>query len=44
MMLLTLPGTPFLYYGDEIGMPDTVVPEERIEDPVGKRFFPVYGR
>ena len=22
LMLLTLRGTPFLYYGDEIGMPD----------------------
>lgn len=44
MMLLTLPGTAFLYYGDEIGMPDTLVPEDRIEDPVGKKYFPVYGR
>jgi alpha-glucosidase len=44
MMLLTLRGTPFLYYGDEIGMPDTDVPRERILDPVGIRFFPVYGR
>ncbi|HEY5012933.1 MAG TPA: alpha-amylase family glycosyl hydrolase [Acidimicrobiia bacterium] len=34
-MLLTLRGTPFLYYGDEIGMPDTDVPQERILDPVG---------
>ena len=33
VMLLTLRGTPFLYYGDEIGMPDTDVPRERILDP-----------
>ena len=38
MMLLTLRGTPFLYYGEEIGMADGVVPVERICDPVGKRF------
>jgi alpha-glucosidase len=43
-MLLTLPGSVFLYYGDELGMPDTDVPEERLEDPVGKRLYPVYGR
>jgi alpha-glucosidase len=35
-MLLTLRGTPFLYYGDEIGMPDTHIPDDRILDPVGK--------
>ncbi len=43
LMLLTLRGTPFLYYGEEIGMPDAVIPPERICDPVGKR-FPGLGR
>lgn len=43
MMLLTLRGTPFLYYGEEIGMRDVLVPPERIRDPVGKR-FPAVGR
>ena len=38
MMLLTLRGTPFLYYGEEIGMRDVPIPTERICDPVGKRF------
>ena len=38
MMLLTLRGTPFLYYGEEIGMRDGVIPPERVCDPVGKRF------
>ena len=38
MMLLTLRGTPFLYYGDEIGMPDGELPPEGAErDPVGRR-------
>jgi alpha-glucosidase len=43
MMLLTLRGTPFLYYGEEIGMLDVVIPPDRICDPVGKR-FPAVGR
>ena len=37
MLVLMLPGTPLLYYGDEIGMPDTAVPPERSVDPLGKR-------
>ena len=44
MMILTLRGAAFLYYGDEIGMPDTDVPEERLRDPVGIRFHPLAGR
>jgi alpha-glucosidase len=33
MMLLTLRGTPTLYYGDEIGMRDVRIPPELIQDP-----------
>ncbi len=44
LMLMTLRGTPFLYYGDEIGMPDTDVPEPEILDPVGHMFGPRMGR
>ena len=36
MLLLTLRGTPTLYYGDELGLPDAVVPPERIVDVVGR--------
>jgi alpha-glucosidase len=36
VMLMGLRGTPFLYYGDEIGMLDGDVPVERVLDPVGK--------
>ena len=43
LMLLTLRGTPFLYYGEEIGMRDGVIPADRVCDPVGKR-FPGLGR
>jgi alpha-glucosidase len=37
MMLLTLRGTPLLYYGDEIGMPDTPLAPGRSKDPLGRR-------
>jgi alpha-glucosidase len=43
VMLLGLRGTPFLYYGDEIGMPDTPIPKDRVLDPVGL-LLPGYGR
>lgn len=33
MLLLTLRGTPFLYYGDEIGMTNVPIPAERAQDP-----------
>ena len=32
MMLLTLRGTPFIYYGEEIGMTDVPIPPERVVD------------
>lgn len=41
-MLLTLRGTPFIYYGDEIGMRDITVPRSEIRDPVGRRYWPFY--
>ena len=36
MLLLTLRGTPFVYYGEEIGMHDVEIPPERVEDPQGR--------
>lgn len=36
MMLLTLRGTPTLYYGDEIGMRDVPIPPDRVQDPFEK--------
>jgi alpha-glucosidase len=36
MMLLTLRGTPFIYYGEEIGMRDAIVHADRKRDPVGR--------
>jgi glycosidase len=40
LSLLTLRGTPVLYYGDEIGMPDTQLRKADLLDPLGKRFWP----
>ena len=37
MMLLTLRGTPFLYYGDEIGLPDVPLDPAKALDPVPHR-------
>ncbi|HEY2887537.1 MAG TPA: alpha-glucosidase [Candidatus Limnocylindrales bacterium] len=47
VLLLTLRGTPFLYYGEEIGLPDVAVPRDRIKDPPARRAswrFPWWNR
>jgi alpha-glucosidase len=36
MLLLTLRGTPTMYYGDEIGMTDTLIPAAEVQDPAEK--------
>jgi len=36
MALLTLRGTPTMYYGDEIGMHDVPIPFEQVRDPFEK--------
>jgi len=43
-LLLTLRGTPFIYYGEEIGMTDTPIPRERVRDPLGAALWPSPGR
>lgn len=35
MLLLTLRGTPTIYYGDEISMQDVPIPFEEVQDPQG---------
>jgi alpha-glucosidase len=37
VLLLTLRGTPTIYYGEEIGMTDAVIPPDEIQDPAEKR-------
>ncbi len=36
VLLLTLRGTPFLYAGEELGLEDAVIPDERRLDPGGR--------
>jgi alpha-glucosidase len=36
MMLLTLRGTPTMYYGDEIGMCNVPIPSDKVQDPFEK--------
>ncbi|NTU78022.1 MAG: DUF3459 domain-containing protein [Chloroflexales bacterium] len=43
LLLLTLRGTPTLYYGDELGMRDVAIPPEQLQDPVARR-VPGHGR
>lgn len=45
MLLLTARGTPFIYYGEELGMTGTHIPRKELQDPTGKTFYPLpYGR
>lgn len=44
MILLTIPGSCFLYYGDEIGMTDVDIALDDVRDPVGRRRWPERGR
>ncbi len=42
MLLLTLRGTPTLYYGEEIGMTDVSIPRAEMVDPQGLGFPELY--
>jgi alpha-glucosidase len=42
LMLLSLRGTPVLFQGDEIGMPNVEVAHADMRDPLGARFYPYY--
>jgi len=41
-LLLTLRGTPYLYYGEEIGQRDIQLSRKQILDPVGRRYWPIF--
>ncbi len=43
-MLLTLRGTPFLYYGEEIGMPDMPLKRSQLKDPISRKYWPIHSR
>lgn len=42
MLLLTLRGTPTMYYGDELGMVDGDIPPDKVQDP-WEKFVPGKG-
>jgi alpha-glucosidase len=44
LFLLTARGTPFLYYGEEIGMRSVPIPEERRRDPLARTLHPKLSR
>lgn len=41
-LLLTQCGTPFLYYGEELGMRDVPLKRSEILDPPGKKYWPFF--
>jgi alpha-glucosidase len=41
-LLLTQRGTPFLYYGEEIGLPDVPLRRHQLLDPPGRKYWPFY--
>ncbi len=40
LLLLTMPGAPFLYYGEELGMRNGTLRYRDLRDPYTKRFWP----
>jgi alpha-glucosidase len=42
LFLLTLRGTPILYYGEEIDMEEVALDREEIQDPFGIHFWPAF--
>ena len=42
MLLTSLPGTLFLYQGEELGLPQAETPFQALRDPDGIAFWPVY--
>ena len=42
LLQLGLPGMAVVYQGDELGTPEARIPRKQIQDPPGKRFWPLY--
>ncbi len=43
VLLFTLRGTPFIYYGEEIGMKNVKIRRKDMMDPLGKKYWPLFG-
>ncbi len=41
-LLLTQRGTPFIYYGEEIGMHNGRLTRDQLRDPLGQRYWPAF--
>jgi alpha-glucosidase len=41
-LLLTQRGTPYIYYGEEIGMRDITLRREQAMDPIARRYWPFF--
>lgn len=39
-LLLSLRGTPFIYQGDELGLPEAILTFDQLQDPWGKHHWP----
>ncbi len=44
LLLLTVRGTPFLYYGEELGLRNVEIPEDRLRDPLAWTLHPAASR
>jgi alpha-glucosidase len=42
LLLLTLRGTPFIYYGEEIGLKEALLPKTKLKDPIGVKWYPLH--
>lgn len=42
VLLATLKGTPFIYYGEEIGMENVTIPKTHIRDLYGRLLYPFF--
>ncbi len=42
LMLLSLRGTPFIYYGEEIAMKEAKLPKDSLKDPIGVKWYPLH--
>lgn len=42
VIIMTLKGTPFLYYGEEIGIRSEIIKRKDLVDPLGKKYWPFF--
>lgn len=42
LLLLTTKGTPFIYYGEEIGQTNARIKRTQLKDPLGKKYWPLF--